>query len=159
MNIEHVVSEVKQKVDIVEYISRYVTLKKAGKNYTSPCPFHSEKTPSFVVSPDRGIWKCFGACQDGGDVIAFLMKWDNITFSEAIRDLAQGAGIQIQDFAIEDREWKKKEKILQLNQLAAKYFHYILTKHASGKDAVSYTHLDVYKRQRYIQEPHTTMVD
>lgn len=138
MNIEHVVSEIKQKVDIVEYIGRYVTLKKAGKNYTSPCPFHSEKTPSFVVSPDRGIWKCFGACQDGGDVIAFLMKWDNITFSEAIRDLAQGAGIQIQDFAIEDREWKKKEKILQMNQLTAKYFHYILTEHASGKDGREY---------------------
>jgi len=80
--MENQIEEIKSKIDIVEFIGNFITLKKAGRNFKAVCPFHQEKSPSFVVSPDRQIWHCFGACGDGGDVIKFLMKWENITFIE-----------------------------------------------------------------------------
>lgn len=136
--MENTVEEVKSKLDIVTYLSEFMTLKKAGRNYKGNCPFHHEKTPSFVVSPDRQIWHCFGACQDGGDVIKFLMKIENITFSEALKELAQKVGVTIQNVTIEDKTWKNKEKLYSINQLAADFYHYLLTKHKAGATALKY---------------------
>lgn len=88
-----VVDEIKERLDIVEYINQYVPLKKAGRNYQGLCPFHAEKTPSFIVFPETQSWHCFGACGTGGDIFNFLMRRENIDFPEALRQLAGRAGI------------------------------------------------------------------
>lgn len=133
-----VVDEIKRKVDIVEFIGSFIPLKKAGRNFKAVCPFHQEKTPSFVISPDRQIWHCFGACQEGGDVIKFLMKWDNLTFGESVKELAQKAGIKLAISSIEDEKWRQKERLYQVNNLAAQYFRYVLTDTTVGKKARDY---------------------
>ena len=136
--MENPIEEIKKKIDIVEFIGSFITLKKAGRNFKAVCPFHQEKTPSFVVSPERGIWHCFGACGDGGDVIKFLMKWENITFIEALRELAKKTGVKLTKISFEDKIWQKKERYLGMNQLASEFFHYILNKTAFGKKAGQY---------------------
>lgn len=90
------VQEIKEKLDIVDVIREYIPVHKAGKNFKALCPFHKEKTPSFVISPERQTWRCFGSCNEGGDVISFVMKYENIEFYEALLSLAQKAGVDIQ---------------------------------------------------------------
>ena len=137
--MENPVDEIKKKIDIVDYIGNFVTLKKAGRNFKACCPFHQEKTPSFVISPERQIWHCFGACGEGGDIIRFLMKWENITFYEALKELAEKAGIKlVHSLGAEDRTWKKKERYLTMNFLAADFFEYILRKTKFGKKGQEY---------------------
>lgn len=90
-----VVDEVKARLDIVDYIQRYVPLKKAGRYHKAPCPFHSERTPSFVVNQDMQSWRCFGACATGGDIFAFAMRFHGWSFSEALGELAKIAGVEL----------------------------------------------------------------
>ncbi len=130
------VDKIKQKIDIVELISEYVPLKKTGRNYKACCPFHNEKTPSFIVSPERQIWHCFG-CQKGGDVFRFLMERENMEFVEALRFLAQKAGVTLTQRA-DTGLGKTKERIYQINHLASEYYHYLLLHHKVGKKALSY---------------------
>ena len=123
---EYVIKEVAEKNDIIEVISQTVTLKKAGSSYIGLCPFHNEKTPSFSVSPRRGIFKCFG-CGEGGDVIGFVMKSDNLSFHEAIKKLALRANIQLPETKSYDadeaeRKKEKRELIYAINKEAAAYF-------------------------------------
>src|SRR3989344_5467871 len=132
------ISEVKKRIEIVDFIGSFINLKRSGRNYKAVCPFHQEKTPSFVVSPDRQIWHCFGACSEGGDVIKFLMKWENLTFYEALKELAEKAGVKIKSVSFEDKVWKKKERLLKLNSLTADYFNYILHDTKYGKKALDY---------------------
>ena len=129
---------IKQKIDIVEFINEYVPLKKAGRNFQALCPFHSEKTPSFNVSPDRQIWHCFGACNEGGDIFTFLMKRENIEFPEALRELALRAGIELSSPVEQDERLKHIDRLYEINHLASEYYHYLLTKHASGSRAREY---------------------
>lgn len=138
--MENQIEEIKSKVDIVEFIGGFITLKKAGRNFKAICPFHQEKSPSFVISPDRGIWHCFGACGEGGDVIKFLMKWENITFIESLKELAKKTGVKLtlNKISFEDKIWEKKERYLGMNQLASEFFHYILNKSDFGKKAREY---------------------
>jgi len=87
-----VISEIKARLDIVEIVSQYVPLKRAGRLYRALCPFHTERTPSFYVSPERQSWHCFGACNTGGDVFSFVMRKEGVGFGEALRMLARREG-------------------------------------------------------------------
>jgi len=131
------VAQVREKIDIVALISEYVPLKKAGRNFKTPCPFHNEKTPSFVVSPERQIWHCFG-CGKGGDCFTFLMEYESLEFAEALRILAKKAGVELATSVFSKTESSKKEKIYTLNHIASDFYHYVLTKHPAGKVALSY---------------------
>lgn len=131
-----VVDDVKQKIDIVDVIGSYVTLKKAGRNFKALCPFHNEKTPSFIVFPDQGTWHCFGSCATGGDVFSFLMKRENIDFGEALRRLAQRAGVElIREGPGEDAERKRLRELLAT---AAAHYHYLLKNHPAAQSAREY---------------------
>ena len=133
----NVVDEVKQRVDIVELISRYTQLKKAGASYKGLCPFHSERTPSFVVFPHTGTWHCFGACGDGGDAFSFLMKKENLDFREALELLAREVGVQLEE-ADNDPERKHREELYQVNAAAATFFQEILATHPQAIAAREY---------------------
>lgn len=113
------VDQIKSKIDIVEFISGYLTLKKVGGNYRSLCPFHKEKTPSFYVSPERQIWHCFG-CNLGGDAIKFLMQMENYNFYEALEVLAKKLGLEIKK--IDKALLSQKKEVLDALLLSAKFF-------------------------------------
>jgi DNA primase len=113
--------EIKSHADIVEFISDYVALKKSGQNYKGLCPFHSEKTPSFMVSRSKQIFHCFG-CGAGGDVVTFLMKHDNLTFGEALSSLAKKFGIKITESAFDRKFSERRQHILQANEEAMKFY-------------------------------------
>ena len=122
-----VVDEIKDRLDIVEVIQSSVPLKKAGRNYKGLCPFHAEKTPSFVVFPDTGTWHCFGACGTGGDVFSFVMQQENLDFGEALQILARRAGVELEARSPQAAEAEKRLDLLrQINQAAATYFHHLL---------------------------------
>ena len=125
---EELIEEVRTRNDIVEVISGYVRLQKKGSNYFGLCPFHNEKSPSFSVSPGKQMYYCFG-CGAGGNVITFLMEYENQTFPEAVRTLAQRAGIALPE-ADDSKEARqadsRRAKRLELNKEAAKYFYYQL---------------------------------
>ena len=121
---DELVEEVRQRNDIVDIISGYVNLKKKGGNYFGLCPFHNEKSASFSVSPGKQMYYCFG-CGAGGNVFTFIMNYENYTFAEAIKLLADRAGIALPE--IEDsKEAREKENcrktLLQINKEAATYF-------------------------------------
>jgi len=132
-------SEVKQRTDIVEIISDYVPLQKAGRNFKASCPFHSEKHPSFFVFPEQQTWHCFGACGIGGDVFSFIMKKEGVDFGQALRLLAPRAGVTLSSPEVSGgAEDKKKERLFQINEAAAEYFHYLLLNTKAGEAARNY---------------------
>ncbi len=133
-----VIDEVKQRIDIVEVISQYTTLTKAGRTFKALCPFHSEKTPSFFVYPEQQSWHCFGACGTGGDVFSFVMKKQGIDFGETLRLLAQRTGITIPSRFEPDARKDEKERLHQANEAAAQYFHNLLINSPSGEKARNY---------------------
>lgn len=129
--------EIKRKVDIIELINSYIPLKKSGRNFKALCPFHSEKTPSFMVSPERQIWHCFGGCGEGGDIFKFLMKIENLDFGEAVRQLAKKAGVKLTQYQPSEGE-KNKQLLYEINHLAAEFYYFLLTEHHLGKRALDY---------------------
>lgn len=117
------IDELIQRADIAEVVGDYVPLNRKGGNLWGLCPFHSEKTPSFSVSPDKQIYHCFG-CGKGGSVLGFLMEIENLTYPEAIRKLAERMGMEVPEEDIGDRERRsKRERILTLNKLAARFYY------------------------------------
>lgn len=129
------VDKVKEKVDIVDLISSYLKLQKAGVNYKANCPFHNEKTPSFVVSQERQVWHCFG-CSKGGDHFSFVQEIEGVDFPEALRILARRAGIELEQF---DRSFQNaKTRLLEISELAAKFFQKQLWESNSGQKALVY---------------------
>lgn len=131
------VTQIREKTDIVALISEFVTLKKSGRNFTGLCPFHNEKSPSFVVSPERQIWHCFG-CSRGGDCYSFLIEYENIEFVEALQILAKRAGVELIREKMDGGVSSKKERLYKLNRVASEYYHYVLINHPAGKNALSY---------------------
>ena len=114
------VQEIKERLDIVDFIRSYIPLLPAGKNLKALCPFHKEKTPSFMVSPERQTWHCFGACGEGGDIFKFLMKYENLEFYEALKILAEKAGIELKK--ISPAEHKQFNVLYEINEAAKKFF-------------------------------------
>lgn len=137
---EELVEEVRQKSDIVGVISSYVKLTKKGGNHVGLCPFHNEKTPSFSVSGPKQMYYCFG-CSVGGNVITFIMEYENFTFPEALKYLADRAGISLPELQFSEEARKQadlKSRLLEVNKLAAKYFYYQLK---SDRGAAAYQYL------------------
>ncbi|MGN0374905.1 MAG: DNA primase [Butyrivibrio sp.] len=125
---DDIVEEVRSRNDIVDVISSCVKLQKKGSSYFGLCPFHNEKSPSFSVSPQKQMFYCFG-CGEGGNVFSFLMKYDSLTFSEALKTLADRAGIELPEYTASPEEKKKsdiKNQIYEINKEAARYYHYLL---------------------------------
>ncbi len=132
------IDEIKSRIDIVDLVGETVKLRRAGKNYSGLCPFHNEKTPSFIVSPDRQTWHCFGQCGEGGDIFKFVMKKEGWDFKEALRYLAERAGVKLEAYKAEKPEEKEAhERLRTLLEEAVTFYRYHLSTPA-GKFALDY---------------------
>lgn len=125
--------EIREKCDLVEIVSAHVALRKTGRTFVGLCPFHAEKTPSFHVNPDRQIWKCFG-CGEGGDVFKFIQKMDNLTFPQAVEQLARKVGVTIEKSEKAARAYTDRERILRANNAACAYFRQCLNTSSKAKE-------------------------
>ncbi|MFA7301445.1 MAG: DNA primase [Candidatus Shapirobacteria bacterium] len=134
--MESQVEEIKKKLDIVEVINRMLPLKKRGRHYVANCPFHQEKSPSFTVSPEMQIFKCFG-CGKSGDVYTFYQEFNHTDFRESLEELAKIAGVKLKN-NFDDGQNKNKKKILEINSEVAKFYHYMLMTHPLGTVAKKY---------------------
>lgn len=134
MKTDRLLEDIKAKSDIVDFISSYVQLKKSGQNWKGNCPFHSEKTPSFMVSPSKQIFHCFG-CGVGGDIITFVMKHENISFQEAISLLAKKAGVPLPTDGTDKKAFQKYEKLRDVLSEAGRYY---ATKLKASSPAMAY---------------------
>lgn len=130
------IQQVKEASDIVSVIGERISLTRSGRNFKGLCPFHSEKSPSFFVSPDIQVFRCFG-CGERGDVITFLEKYDGLTFAEALELLAQKAGITLEKFQ-KSQEDTVREELKAILELTKEYYHYLLIKHPIGEAARDY---------------------
>ncbi len=128
------VEEIKQRLDVAEVVGSYVQLKQAGRNLKAPCPFHNEKTASFMVSPDKGIWHCFG-CGEGGDVFKFVMKMEGLDFRGALEKLAAQAGVELKNRG-DGKTAKQKARFLEAHELAVRYFQTSLVRNPRPLDYV-----------------------
>jgi len=135
--VDNQVDQIKQKLNIVDVINRYLPLKKRGHNHIACCPFHGEKTPSFTVSEELQIYKCFG-CGISGDVFSFLENFEKISFREALEELAPLAGIVLQKSEFIDKKDSLKKTLIDINTHVSQFYNYILTSHPLGKSALDY---------------------
>jgi DNA primase len=132
------VEEIKARLDIVEVIGQYVQLQKAGRTFKANCPFHGEKTPSFVVTPDRQSWHCFGACGTGGDVISFVMRKEGLDFPSTLRLLADRAGVKLPERRVSEREDRERQRLYEANDAASRYFRRLILEADAGREAREY---------------------
>ncbi|MCX6013335.1 MAG: CHC2 zinc finger domain-containing protein, partial [Chloroflexi bacterium] len=128
-----VISDVKDRLDIVEVIGNYLQLHKTGRSFKALCPFHPEKTPSFIVSPERQSWHCFG-CGTGGDLFSFVMKKEAMNFEDALKFLAEKAGVVL----VQKQEYRnvaENKSLFETNEAAAQYYHHLLVDTPAGHAA------------------------
>jgi len=134
-----VIDEIKARLDLVAYISETVPLKKAGRSYKARCPFHQERTPSFVVFPETQHWRCFGACGEGGDIITFAMKQNGWDFNEALAHLAERAGVELRPRTVEQEQHDAFfERMLGLLEETARFYHSLLQEAPQAEVARAY---------------------
>ncbi len=143
---DQVLQDIKDRLNIVDVLGGYIQLKKAGVNYKTPCPFHSEKSASFIVSPQKQIWHCFG-CGEGGDIFGFVQRYENVDFKESLKILADRAGVVLPKYSQESVQQEEVgEKLLRINDFAARFYHEILLKDKRGTEGFAYI------RQRGLSE-------
>ena len=133
--MEDNVSKIKERLSIVDVVSGYLKIQKAGINFKAPCPFHNEKTPSFFISPERQMWKCFG-CSKGGSIFDFIMEMEGVEFPEALRILAARAGIELEEF--DSSAKNSKDRLYQICESSARFFEKQLGNPNSGRRAFEY---------------------
>jgi DNA primase len=131
------IDEIKERLDIVEFIGGYIPLHKAGRTYKALCPFHAEKTPSFVVYPDQGRWHCYGACNTGGDIITFVQKKENLDFRSALEQLARRAGVDLERYG-RPEQVERLNRLREALHLAAEFYHHHLLHTSAGASAHAY---------------------
>ena len=139
---DDIIEEVRSRNDIVDVIGGYVSLKKQGNSYSACCPFHHEKTPSFHVSRDKQLYHCFG-CGASGNVFTFIREYENLSFVEAMKLLADRSGMTLPEYELSPKQKEQENyrtELKELNRAAAAYFHYLLTKTEHGKKALDYLH-------------------
>ncbi len=137
-----VADEIKARIDIVDYVQKFVPLKRAGKTWKAPCPFHNERTPSFVVNPDTQSWRCFGQCAEGGDVLSFAMKRNGWSFGEALQELGKLAGVEVEKQSPEQRQNSERLDMLRglMHTAADAYHNALLDAKVEGQpDVLRYT--------------------
>ncbi len=137
-----VADEIKARIDIVDYVQKFVPLKRAGKTWKAPCPFHNERTPSFVVNPDTQSWRCFGQCAEGGDVLSFAMKRNGWSFGEALQELGKLAGVEVEKQSPEQRQNSERLDVLRglMHTAADAYHNALLDAKVEGQpDVLRYT--------------------
>lgn len=137
VTFEDVVSQIKDRLDILDIVSKDVILKKSGGSYWGLCPFHKEKTPSFSVNPAKGIYKCFG-CGEGGDTLSYLLKTRGITFKELIKELAGEFGLELPDTFSSGKNKDSREQMTKASSKAAEYYQHSLFATSGGEKALSY---------------------
>ena len=129
-NLYQFAEELREKVDIVEYLSQYLTIKKRGKNYVALCPFHPDKNPSLNISKEKGLFHCFG-CGEGGNIYNFVMKIENVSFERAVEIVAKWANVEVPQFEYSE----DKKKIFDIHEKLAEYFN---KKLIENKEILSY---------------------
>ena len=135
--MDNQVEEIKQKLNIVDVINRFLPLKKRGRNHIACCPFHGEKTPSFTVSEELQIFKCFG-CGKSGDIFTFVQEYERVDFREALTELAAMAGIVLKKSEFDNKQDSRKKVLNDLNAQVEKFYQYMLLTHPLGKNALDY---------------------
>ncbi|HOJ84993.1 MAG TPA: DNA primase, partial [Bacillota bacterium] len=136
---EQIIDEIRQRCDMVSLVGQYLTLEKRGRRMIGLCPFHSEKTPSFTVTPEKQLFYCFG-CGASGNVFNFVMRMENLSFPEAVRFLARKVGVKIPETGTAGEKSKLKEEIYSLNRLAVRFYADRLWNSPAGKKAAAYLH-------------------